>query len=63
MKNIIFEALTILAMLATISFFVLSGLCFVFGVVSFTETVANVLAVLAGIPLVSIIAASKIENF
>ena len=63
MKNIIFEALIILAMLATISFFVLGGLCFVFGVVSFTETVANVLAVLAETPLVSIIAASEIENF
>ena len=63
MRDVISEALIILAMLATIAFFILGGLCFVFGVVSFTETIANVLAVLAGIPLVSIIAASEIENF
>ena len=63
MRSIISEALIILAILATIAFFVLAGLCFVFGVVSFTETVASVLAVLAGTPLVFIIAASEIENF
>ena len=62
MRDIISESLIILAMLATIAFFVLTGLCFVFGVISFTETIASVLAVLAGTPLVSIIAASEIEN-
>ena len=63
MKDIISEALIILAMLATIGFLVLGGLCFVFGVVSFTETIANALAVLAGTPLMFTIVASEIEKF
>ena len=63
MRDIISEVFIILAMLATIAFFVLGGLCFVFGVVSFTETVVNVLAVLAGVPLVFTIVASEIEKF
>ena len=62
MKDIIFEALTILAMLATIAFFVLTGLCFVFGVVAFTETIATTLAILVGFPLVAIIVSSEIER-
>ena len=62
MKNIISEVLIILAMLATIAFFVLTGLCFVFGMVAFTETIATTLAVLAGFPLVAIIVSSEIER-
>lgn len=62
MKDIISEALIILAMLATISFFVLGGLCFVFGVVAFTETIAMALAILVGFPLVAIIVSSEIER-
>ena len=62
MRDIISEVFIILAMLAAIAFFVLTGLCFVFGVVAFTETIATILAVLAGLPLVAIIVSSEIER-
>ena len=62
MRDIISEALVILAILAVIAFFVLTGLCFVFGVVAFTETIATIFAVLVGFPLVAIIVSSEIER-
>lgn len=62
MKDIISEALIFVAMLAMLAFFVLTGLCFVFGMVAFTETIATILAVLAGFPLIAIIVSSEIER-
>ena len=63
MKDIIFEALIFVAMLATLAFFVVGGLCFVFNAIVFTEGVAIFLAICAGAPLIAIIAADEIKNF